>query len=108
MSLVGNVVVNNQNVLALLKIDQAFTFSDSAEMQTFIKSAYLVGTEPASNFCNQSQTDRSLFQCLWNYPYGIPNYKFNIQLSYNRQGFTGQMSLLVDPTTSALRSRSLK
>ena len=45
-----------------------------------------LSTTPASAYCVQNAGQKQLFQCLFLYPSGVPNYEFNVNFSFDYQG----------------------
>lgn len=107
MRLDSPIVLNNGAVYGTVLLDTAFTFASQTEMQNFMKYNYNPNAVPTANYCNQRIGDLTRFDCLFLYPYGVPLFKFEIGLSYQKDGKSGQLSIPVDATTGQLQTRSL-
>lgn len=107
MKLDSPIIINNGAVYSTILLDTAFTFNDQAEMQNFMKYSYDANARPTANYCNQRPYDLFRFDCFFLYPSGVPNFKFNIGLYYNRNGKSGQLSIAVDSTQGQIRTRSI-
>lgn len=101
------VIPNVSNLFVLLELDHIFTFSSQSEMRNFIRYQFPdKQTQPASSYCLQMSSLR-LFQCLFIYPSGLPNYLYFINFSYSREGKEGFLQIGVDALDSPIVSRSL-
>lgn len=107
MKLDSQIIINNNGVYGTILIDTAFTFASDSEMQNFMKYTYEANARPTANFCVQRPYDLFSFDCAFLYPSGVPIFKFNIVLSYNYNGKTGQLVLPIDPTLGQIRTRSI-
>lgn len=76
-------------------------------MRSFIKYDFTSQAEPVSAFCLQDSLDKQIFQCLFLYPSGVPNFAFVINLSYERNGEFGSIGVTVDASQTAFALRSL-
>lgn len=76
-------------------------------MRSFIKYSFTHNYNPASAFCNQRIATPELFDCLFIYPSGVPLAKFYVELSFNKNGNNGYISLFIDTTASDFSTRSL-
>jgi hypothetical protein len=107
LSLVGNVNTNINNVFVVLKTDKTFKFTNEDEMQNFMKTKFPDSSAIPSVYCTQREApDLDTFDCLAIYSSGIPNQKYHIEFSYNYQGDSGYIKVLVDPLASSFATRS--
>lgn len=101
------VIPNISNLFVLLELDSIFMFSSEAEMKNFIKYEFPnKQAEPTASYCMQ-MSSLTLFQCLFLYPSGLPNYLYYINFSYSRDGREGFLQIAVDALESPIVSRSL-
>lgn len=76
-------------------------------MRSFIKYDFSGEADPVSAFCLQDNVDKQIFQCLFLYPSGVPNFAFVINLSFERNGQSGFLGVTVDASQTAFALRSL-
>lgn len=107
MQLVGNVETNNKNVHMKIRTDRQFSFSSETEMRDFMKFQFEQNSTPTWASCSQELTNKQLFNCLFIYPSGVPNYAFIINLFYSRNGYSGNLDVSVDTSRSFLSFRAL-
>ena len=60
-----------------------------------------------SAFCNQRNGSPELFDCLFIYSHKVPSAKFYIELSFNKNGIKGYISIFIDTTATQFSARSL-
>jgi hypothetical protein len=106
LTLIGNVSTNINNVYVVLNTTQTFTFANQNDMESFLKASFPDSSAVPSVYCSQrSAPQLQTFDCLAIYSSGIPNQQFHINFSFNYQGQTGSISVLVNPLASSLASR---
>ena len=103
----SQVIVNSNAVYVTLLLDTAFTFASQAEMTQFIQYAIPAGFLPTSGYCRQRPMDLRIFDCLFNYPAGVPRTPYQISFSYSRNGINGYVTVPISTTNSLFFSRSL-
>jgi cysteine-rich repeat protein len=109
LSLVGEVNTNIKDVFVVLKTSTTFTFANENEMESFMKTNFPGSTSVPQVYCSQRQApELDIFDCLAIYSSGIPNQKYNIEFSYERNGIKGFLSVPVDPLSSSFATRSLR
>ena len=101
-------IVNSNNVYVTIKTEKEYIFANAQEMSGFIQYQIPVGFTPASAYCRQRASNLFLFDCLFNYPTGVPRSTFTINFSYSRNGDSGYTQATVSPTNSLFNSRSLR
>ena len=108
MKLKQDIMINSNNAFILIRTDDVFTFNDAQQMKSFMKYEFPdSGTVPTSAYCMQMVGDLQTFQCLMIYSSGLPNYPFNVDFSFNKDGKYGFLQVEVDPQAGGFASRSL-
>lgn len=103
-----NTIVNVRTVYMTLVTDTAFQFATQQEMTDFIKYQIPPENQPTSSYCRQRPADLKYFDCLFNYPNGVPRSPYVIQFSYNKDGIVGSLPVTIDYARSQFSTRSLK
>lgn len=89
---------NMANIFALITIDHVFNFSSDDEMRSLIKFNFLdPKTKPDSLYCLQQLDSPKDYRCLLVYNFGIPQKKFDVDFSYNRNGYSGYLRVHMNP-----------
>jgi hypothetical protein len=109
MKLFKDVIINSNNAFILVETDNAYHFNSAAEMKSFLQYKFILpGTEPTSAYCLQQVGNLRLFQCLLIYASGVPNFPYEVELSYRKNGSDiGFLPLIIDSHAGAFSSRSL-
>ncbi len=108
LTMLGQVNYNSINLNIILLTPKPYPGLSDYEKKNFIKYAFPDrSTEPTSVYCNQHRVSLDRFECLINYPYGLPNKTFNINFSYSYQSDTGFLSVPANPLSNRSTSRSL-
>ena len=80
------VIINDRTVYVTLSLYTAFIFSSEQEMTSFMQYSIPDGYKPVSGYCRQRPGDLKIFDCLFNYPLGVPRTSFTMQFSYSKDG----------------------
>jgi hypothetical protein len=109
LELVGDVKFNFNNVFCVFRTPKSYPGLTELEKKNFLKYRFASKTEePTSAYCVQSATAFDRWECLMIYASGLPNYKYNVNFSYNSNGDSGFHNLPINPLNNTFKSRSLK
>jgi hypothetical protein len=86
MSLVS-IVNNNNMVYVTLELAVAFQFASSSEMSQLIQYEINSTVRPSSVACRQREREAKRFDCLMNYPGGVPRSPYDASFWYQRDGY---------------------
>ncbi len=102
-----NVIINSNTIYVTMKLDTIFRFSSQQEMTQFIR--YELGSpyQPTSGYCRQRINDLASFDCLFNYPTGVPKVSFPSRFWYSKDGQQGQLTTTIDAVRGYMATRSL-
>ena len=85
----------------------AFIFNSDEEMKQLFKYEFSNNALPTSAYCMQKPAKKELYDCIFLYASGVPNFKFNIDLSYSKDGLDGYLQVPIDTSQSMYSTRSL-
>lgn len=104
LSMKGNPSLNSNNIFITLQTNPVFTFPNPTAMQNFIRISFLNTLRPSTYCVQENSPNLANFNCLFIYPSGLPNTKFNVFFSFNYTGYSANTTITIDPLLFASRA----